>query len=272
MKKKLATLVLALAVAVSGAFGQIPVFGGLPVFDGSNLANAIKRHFELVRQYEQLVVEYEQLVLEYEHFLWMAKRLPGLNRHKLSFTPWRYSSSTNIYGTSGGWTSAINSGGGVVPGYRQATEPLRAFGSALSSIPANQVERVKRDFATVELTDAANLHGMEVLGAQRAKARANERSIMELEGATLSTADEMNTHIAVLNKINAAGMMAIRASQDTNQLLVAVLEHQVAESKRQRDAEAAVVADSIAFHGGARTIARRATGGTTQVLAQFRIR
>jgi len=271
MKKKLASLVLALAIAVTGAFGQIPIFGGLPVFDGSNLANAIKRHFELVRQYEQLVVEYEQLVLEYEHFLWMAKRLPGLNRHKLSFTPWRYSSSTNVYGTSGGWTSAINSGGGVVPGYRQATEPLRAFGAALSSIPTNQVERVKRDFATVELTDAANLHGMEVLGAQRAKARANERSIMELEGATLSTSDEMNTHIAVLNKINAAGMMAIRASQDTNQLLVAVLEHQVTESKLRRDAEAAQISDHVAFRSNARGPAAAGIVGSTRVLSSFRI-
>ena len=270
MKKKIVVLALLIVLAVTGAFGQIP-FGGLPVFDASNLANAIKRHFELVRQYEQLVVEYEQLVLEYEHFLWMAKQLPGLPRHKLSFTPWRYSSSTNVYGTSGGWTSAINSGGGVVPGYRRATEPLRAFGAALANIPANQVERVKTDYATVELTDAANLHGIEVLGLQRAKARANEQAIQDLEGATLSTADAMNTQIAVLNKINAAGMMAIRASQDTNQLLVGVLEHQVAESKRRRDAEAAAIADHIAFRANARSVAHRAIDRSALVLSSFQI-
>lgn len=58
----------------------------------------------------------------------------------------------------------------------------------------------------------------------------------------------MNTHIAVLNKINAPGTMAVRASLDTNQLLVALLERQVAESKLRRDAEAAEIArrsDSI---------------------------
>jgi len=272
MTKKLAALALLIVLAVTAAFGQVPFLGGLPVFDASNLANAIKRHFELVRQYEQLVIEYEQLVLEYEHFLWMAKQLPGLPRHKLSFTPWRFSSSTNAYGTSGGWTSAINSGGGVVPGYRRATEPLRTFGAALASIPANQVERVKRDFATVELTDAANLHGMEVLGLQRAKARANEVAIQNLEGASLSTSDRMNTEIAVLNKINAAGMMAIRASQDTNQLLVAVLEHQVAESKRLRDGEAAAINDHIAFQTTARAVAQKAVAGTAVVLTSFRLR
>ena len=152
----------------------------------------------MIKQYEQLVLTYEQLILEYEHFLWMAKQLPGLPRHALSYTPWRYSSSTDIYGTSGGWTQ-------------------------------------------------------------------------ELEAATLSTADEMNTHIAVLNKINAAGMMAVRASQDTNQLLVAVLEHQIAESKRRRDEEAAEIANHIADRTQSRAVADAGTHGTTQVLHNFRM-
>lgn len=271
MKKKLAVVALLITLAVTSAFAQIPFFGGLPVFDASNLANAIKRHFELVRQYEQLVIEYEQLVLEYEHFLWMAKQLPGLPRHKLSFTPWRFSRSTNVYGTSGGWTQAINTGAGVIPGYRRATEPLRTFGTTLANIPANQVERVKTNYATVELTDAANLHGMEVLGLQRAKTRANEVAIRNLEGASLSTVDAMNTEIAVLNKINAASMMAIRASQDTNQLLVAVLEHQVAESKRVRDAEAAAIRDHIRYHSQARSLAQAGVRGTTRILRSLRI-
>jgi hypothetical protein len=67
-----------------------------------------------------MIKQYEQLILEYEHFLWMAKQLPGLPRHALSYTPWRYSSSTDVYGTSGGWTQAINTGAGVIPGYRRA--------------------------------------------------------------------------------------------------------------------------------------------------------
>lgn len=272
MKKKLAVLILLVAVAVTGAFAQIPFPGGLPVFDATNLGNAIKRHLEMIKQYEQLVLTYEQLILEYDHFIWMAKQLPGLARHRLSSAPWRFSKSTNIYGTSGGWTSAINTGVAVDAGYRQATEPLKVFGAALGNIPANQIQRVRTDYATVELTDAANLHGIEVLGSQRGKARATEEGISNLEGATLSTADDMNTHIAVLNKINAAGMMAVRTSQDTNQLLVAVLEHQIAESKRRRDAEAAEISDHLAFRSNAAAVARRGIGGSSVVLSSFKIR
>ncbi len=94
---------------------------------------------------------------------------------------------------------------------------------------------------------------------------------MELEVATLSTADEMNTHIAVLNKINAAGMMAVRASQDTNQLLAAVLEHQIAESKKRRDAEAAEIADHVAYRSRGAAVAASGIRGTTAVLGSFRL-
>jgi hypothetical protein len=191
------------ALTATSVFAQIPFLGGMPVFDATNFGNAVKRHFELVRQYEQLVLTYEQLILEYEHFLYMAQRLPGLTCHRLGWTPWRFSRSANTYGTTGAWTSAVNTGTGVEPGYRQATEPLKVFGAVLGNIPANQVERIKTDYATVELADAANLHGMEVIGSQRAKAPFAEEAIQGLESASLSTDDRMNTHIAVLNKINA---------------------------------------------------------------------
>jgi hypothetical protein len=166
----------------------------------------------------------------------------------------------------------VNTGTGVEPGYRQATEPLRVFGAALGNIPGNQIERIKTDYATVELADAANLHGMEVIGSQRAQAPFAEEAFQGLESASLSTDDRMNTHIAVLNKIDAAGMMAVRASQDTNQLLVSLAEQHIAESKRQRDAEAAEIADHIAFQASARSVARQGIGGTTMVLFNFQLR
>ena len=136
MTKKLAALALLIVLAVTAAFAQVPFLGGLPVFDATNFGNAIKRHLEMIKQYEQLVLTYEQLILEYEHFLWMAKQLPGLPRHALSYTPWRYSSSTDVYGTSGGWTQAVNTGAGVIPGYRRAPIPGWLARSAPSAPPS----------------------------------------------------------------------------------------------------------------------------------------
>ncbi len=272
--KKITALVILIAFAVTTASGQF-IFGGLgggvPVFDLTNFGNAIKRYFELQQQYAQLVLTYEQLILEYEHFIYMAKKLPGLPRHRLGGTPWRFSKAANTYGTTGGWTTAINTSAGVLEGYRRATESLNTYGAALQSIPGGQLERVKTGYATVELADAANLHGIEVLGSQRAKARSAEEAIRSLENASLSANDRMHTHIAVLNKINAANMMAVRAGQDTNQLLVSLLEQQITESKRRRDAEAAAINDHIAFQLRARAVARRGIDGTTEVLKHFRL-
>ena len=48
----------------------------------------------------------------------------------------------------------------------------------------------------------------------------------------------MNTEIAVLNKINAAGVIGLRNTQDANKLLAAITEEQILQAKRNRDAEA----------------------------------
>jgi hypothetical protein len=57
----------------------------------------------------------------------------------------------------------------------------------------------------------------------------------------------MNTEVAVLNKINAANLIALRNTQDTNKLLVSLAEQQILASKRARDAEAQAVHQHVRF-------------------------
>src|SRR5581483_7228752 len=142
-------------------------------------------------------------------------------------TPWLNSSATNTYGTSGGWTTGINTGVGAPSGYAAATQPLGTYGPALDDIPASQLARVQTDYATVELTDGANLAGMETIGRVRANAPAVESAIQNLENDSLSSDPNMNTEIAVLNKVNAAGVIALRNTQDTNKRLATLAEEQI---------------------------------------------
>jgi hypothetical protein len=74
-----------------------------------------------------------------------------------------------------------------------------------------------------------------------------ENTIAALEQDSLSSDPTMNTEIAVLNKMNAASMVAIRSSQDTNKLLVGLVEQQLLEAKRVRDAEARAINADIRF-------------------------
>ena len=268
MKRKLAVSTL---VVVSLLVPEARIFGfGITVFDPTNWAEAVRQLVQLQQQYAQLVQTYNMIRSQYEHMVWMAKRVPVNmgTRYRALATPWRTSSASNTYGTTGGWTAGINTGVGVSSGYGRATQALAAYGTALANIPADQLERLKTNYATVELTDGANLHGIETVGRLRANAPAVETAIQGLEDDSLSSVPDMNTEIAVLNKINAANLITVRSAQDTNKLLVALAEEQIIAAKRTRDAEAQAINNHIRFMGeGKAVMTAQAAGASSAMLA-----
>jgi len=270
MRQATAVLAVAvlLAVSIPAARAQFGFFT-MPVFDVTNYANALERYFQLEQQLAQLVKSYDQLVLEYRQMLWMARRLPDLARQRFVSAPWAYSSAADTYGSTGAWTDAANRAGPALDGYLAAVDRLGTYGAAFGQIPRDQLERVKTSYASVELADAANIHSIDVLGRQRVKAGDAERAIRSLESASLSESDDLNTEIAVLNKINAAGMMALRSGQETNQLLVSLLEQAVTESKARRDAQARAVNIDIGCRLHALDAGMRGVAGTTQAITSF---
>ena len=139
----------ACAFAILG-FGDI-------VFDPSHFGKLVEQLTQMERQYTQMVQTY-QMVAQYSQMIFMARMVPAnlRARYRTLITPWRNSSATDTYGTTGGWIIAINTGHDVPDSYQQATQPLNAYGAALSNIPAEQLDRVKTNYATVELADGAN--------------------------------------------------------------------------------------------------------------------
>src|SRR6516162_8808287 len=59
-----------------------------------------------------------------------------------------------------------------------------------------------------------------------------------IQNDSLSDDPNLNTEVSVLNKVNATNVLALQNAQDTNKLLVAVLEQQTILAKHLRDAEA----------------------------------
>jgi len=125
----------------------------------------------------------------------MAQQVPAnmALRYRALATPWRPSSATNVYGTTGGWVSGINTGVGVAEGYSRAIQRLLNYGAALGNIPADQLDRIKTSYATVELTDGANQHAIETVGRLRANAAQVEQTVQGLEEDSLSADPAMNT-------------------------------------------------------------------------------
>lgn len=270
MKRVLLSAVAVLALGATAAFGQ---FGfGITVFDPSVYAEALSEVANLVKQYDQLVQTYQMITNQYNQMLWMAKMLPGsLTRFHTIPTPWFLSTATNTYSTTGGWILAINTGGNVPAGYQQATERLLPYGAALSNVPADQLDRLQKHYATIELTDGANQGGIETVGTLRSNAPQMEAAIQNLESDSLNSDPTYNTEIAVLNKINAANVIALRNGQDTNKLLVALAELQLLDAKRERDAEVKAINTHIQLVGQGQAILNDQSSGWTAAMLDYRL-
>jgi len=248
MKKRVLAGFLCLCLAFGASIARAQFGFGVTVFDPSVYAEAVTEVTKLIQQYNQLVQTYQTITSQYNQMLWMAKTLPGnLARFQAIQTPWFLSAATNTYGTTGGWIGAINTGSNVSGGYQTATDPLPIYGAGLGNVPADQLARLQRHYATIELTDGANQDGIQTVGTLRLNAPQVEAAIQNLENASLDNDPDYNTEIGVLNKINAADVIALRNSQDTNKLLTALAEQQFIEAKRQRDSEADAISSHVLF-------------------------
>ena len=64
------------------------------------------------------------------------------------------------------------------------------------------------------------------------------QAINNLEQDSLSGDPNLNTEVTVLNKINATNVLTLRTLQDSNKLLLSLLEQNVVAAKQQREATA----------------------------------
>jgi len=235
----IALAALAMASAPSNANAQ---FGSGIVYDPTNFKNAVLRYRQLRMQLAQLQDTYNEIVNQYNLAVRMAKNIPNMpTRYLASWSPWRFASSQDLYGNTTTWVNGVNSGvvGTVLNGYQKATNTLQTYAPALlSAMPSEDRQRALANAATVELADGAAENAMETVGAIRANALATTNTISNIQNDSLSDDPNLNTEVSVLNKVNATNVLALQNAQDTNKLLVAVLEQQTILAKHLRDAEA----------------------------------
>jgi hypothetical protein len=236
LKKRILAVLLIMGLCVGTASAQF--FGGI-VYDPTNYANAVLRYGQLVQQLAQLRQTYAEIVARYDLAVRMAQNLQNMPaRYRAQFSNWRDVVAADTYGNTGGWVNGINTGntGTVDAGYDQATVPLLQYSSQeLDGMTPAELDRVKSQYASVELSDGANVTAMATIGAIRNDAQNIENQINNLEDDSLSNDPSLNTEIAVLNKINAANVLMLRTLQDSNKLLVSLVEQNVISAKQQRE-------------------------------------
>ncbi|MGB8322453.1 MAG: hypothetical protein WCE52_05770 [Candidatus Acidiferrum sp.] len=236
--KRTATLMIA-ALLILPAVSDAQ-FGGI-VYDPTNYANALLRYNQLVQQLAQLRQTYQQVLNQYNLAVQMSRNLENMPaRYRAEFSQWRSFTANDIYGNTGGWVGAVNGSGAqsVAPAYQRATIPLLFYGQAdLDAINPADASSLRSAYASIELTDGANVSALTTVGNIRGNAQAIQQQVANLEQDSLSGDPAFNTEVGVLNKINASNVLTLRTLQDANNLRLAALEQQVLQAKQQRDAD-----------------------------------
>jgi len=255
---------VALTFGVALALGAV-VRAQFTVFDPANYAQAVEQLVRLEQQYTQLVRTYALLVAQ-------ARRMPGdlAARYRGEPVPWLALTAADAFGVTAGWIRAANTGHEVAEGYQQTTELLRPDDEAFDEAPDTTRTRMRRIHAGVELADGIAMHALEMIGHLRGHATGVELAMRRLEDDSFAGDDDLNTQVAVLNKINAASVTAARLVKDTNQILIGQLEQQLLETTRRRDAEAQALNAALEWRRRAPELLQPAIADTTDTLTRFR--
>jgi hypothetical protein len=136
---------------------------------------------------------------------------------------------------------------------------------------ADELSRVKSQYASVELSDGANTTAMATIGSIRGNAQSVQTQIANLEQDSLSSDPNLNTEVSVLNKINAAGVLTLRTLQDSNKLLASLVEQQTILAKQQRESTTNAINAEIQRRASLAGNLAQVTGTMTDSLQNFRM-
>jgi cell division protein FtsB len=228
MKFKFALAFVLVLFAVQSSFAQL---GSGIVYDPTNYKNAVLRYLQLQKQLQQLQQSYNVHMQQFMFLQSQARQLQNMvARYRAIPTLWTNLSAANTLGNTSRWVNGINTGT-----YSIAQQGYGQINRSLSDPTGlNTYDGLKRSYGLEELSDGSTINGMATIGELRNHAEQLETHIKQLEDDSLSSDSDLNTQVAVLNKINAGSVLLVRTMQDTNKLLASLLEQQLVTTERNR--------------------------------------
>jgi hypothetical protein len=137
------------------------------------------------------------------------------------------------------YNDALIFGDAVGAAYVSVSRPVLAGHGALDPLTPSTRRLLASQLATIELTDAAAIAGTNQTGEIRYNGRKKELPAIDLLEQHVVDPSQEQSATAVLDKISGASLIGARQRQARIQLLAAILEQLLADSKRVRDADAA---------------------------------
>ena len=250
-------------------FITTPVLAQFAVIDVAAIAKLKDQLVTAADTLNQVTATYNRVTQQYNQALYMAQYLRRLSNYRITMTAWQGMVTTNGSGTTAPWLSSINSGLNVSGSFLSSTYGRPPYAVLSGLMPAIQRARAQMEYGTLELRDGTAQSAMQTIGALRKNGAQSEAALMALETDSASLGADDNTTAALLNKINAAGMVNARMVADTNKALVNQAEMQLIELKARHDAEAAMVENEVAFRTTGMAALRAQHAGFSNAMMTF---
>ena len=112
---------------------------------------------------QQLMQTYNQIKQQYDFFQQQAQILQNMpQRYAAQVKQLNPFSSSNTYGNTNTWSTAVNTGSGVATAYGQLTTPLPQLD--LSQVDQITASDYKKQYGRLEVADAINQESLQTIG------------------------------------------------------------------------------------------------------------
>jgi len=207
----------------------------------------VSANIELALQLGKLTAQLEQVYALYQTWQRFRRKLEGVTgRYNLEALRWRIQ---GIRDDQFGWYTRMADAmavGDAGAAWRQAVRVISRYPEAVDRLPPEARRLLAELYTNTQLLDAYGASAMGGLGQARMAMRATQAPLERLQADLLDTSDAQTGNVAMLQKITAAQVLAVRGEQVTNQLLTHVIERELARQKALRDAAAQVLEYEIA--------------------------
>lgn len=245
------------------------------VYDAANYQRQMMNWLQAHQQVLTAMKDLETAAQTYQLMQMMSKNIPNMRaRYATAWAPWRYATAPDLYGNDVQWVNGANTGivPSVLAGYQRAINTLQPYTpSQLAAMPTIERQRVESDAATVELRDGASEDALETIGAIRANAAATTTTIGNIQSDSLSNDPSLNAEVSVLNKVNATNVLALQNGQDTNKLLVAIVEQNTIRAKELRDAQTDAFIQDLNRRANTVPMNNQLEGSIESAIANFKL-
>jgi hypothetical protein len=222
------------------------VNASIGALNATSTANQIQQILHQIEQIKtavdtflKLKETYDKIKETYDLAKKMSEYLKGLDAYAMGLGQWQGpGASKDLFGVTGGIQLAM--GGSLTPqlgkSYGESTNPLNAYApEMLASMSSYEKDRIKANASTVAIADAASQQSFAAVGSVAGAMASAEPRVAALTGAALSDAPEMNTHAALLNRINVAAAYTLASQHDANKLLSVIANSQAVALKSERE-------------------------------------